>query len=402
MWTLAFRNIFRHKLRTALTLAAILFGVVGLMISGGFIEDLFFQLREFTIHSQLGHIQIYRHGYLEQGRQKPFQYMIDRPEQLVDQVKSLPQVQDVMQRIQFAGLISNKRAQYSIIGEGVMPDKETRLGSHVMIISGRPLRDSDSAGILLGEGVAGSLKLKPGDSIDLLTNTRAGALNTLEFQVVGVFRTASKEFDDRAVRIAFGSAQEFLATDGAHSLVLSLTQTSATDPVVSRLRALLAPSEFEVKPWYDLADFYRQTVKLYDRQFGILQMIVLGIVLLSVVNSVNMTTYERTGEYGTLMALGNRRERVFRLVMAEHVLLAIIGSCVGMVVGMALASAISAIGISMPPPPNATDGYTARILVTPGRAVFAAAVGFFATVLAALWPARRAARLAIVDALRQN
>ena len=105
MWTLAFRNIFRHKLRTALTLAAILFGVVGLIISGGFIEDLFFQLREFTIHSQLGHIQIYRHGYLEQGRQKPFQYMIDKPEQLAEQVQALPQVQDVMQRVQFAGCV---------------------------------------------------------------------------------------------------------------------------------------------------------------------------------------------------------------------------------------------------------------------------------------------------------
>lgn len=402
MWTLAFRNIFRHKLRTALTLAAILFGVIGLIVSGGFIEDLFVQLREFTIHSQLGHIQVYRHGYLEQGRRTPFQYMIDKPEQLVDQLKTIPEVQDVMQRLQFAGLISNRRAQYSIIGEGVMPDKETRLGSFMTIVSGRVLRDSDATGILLGEGVAGALKLKPGDSVDLLVNTRDGALNTLEFQVVGVFRTISKEFDDRAVRIAFGTAQELLATDGAHSLVFSLTKTSATDSVVARLQTLLAPGEYDIKPWYELAEFYRKTVELYDRQFGVLKLIVLGIVLLSVVNSVNMTTYERTGEYGTLMALGNRRVRVFRLVMAEHILLAIIGSGLGTLLGIALAQMISAVGIPMPPPPNATDGYTAHILVTPGMAGLAAAVGFFATVLAALWPARRASRLSIVDALRQN
>ena len=60
MWRLGFRNIFRQRMRSSLTLAAILFGVIAIILSGGFVEDVFLQLREATIHSRLGHVQIYR------------------------------------------------------------------------------------------------------------------------------------------------------------------------------------------------------------------------------------------------------------------------------------------------------------------------------------------------------
>ena len=82
MFRLALRNVFRHKLRTALTLAAIMSGVVGLILSGGFIEDTLFQLREATIHSQLGHLQIYKTGYYAQGSQAPYKFMIDKPDKI--------------------------------------------------------------------------------------------------------------------------------------------------------------------------------------------------------------------------------------------------------------------------------------------------------------------------------
>ena len=72
MFKLAFRNIFRNRLRTSLTLAAIITGVVAIIISGGFVEDVFVQLREATIHSRIGHMQIFRRGYIEYGRREPW------------------------------------------------------------------------------------------------------------------------------------------------------------------------------------------------------------------------------------------------------------------------------------------------------------------------------------------
>ena len=144
MFLLAFHNIFRHKVRTFLTLLVIVFGVVGLILTGGFVEDVFIQLREVTIHSQLGHLQLYRAGYSEQGRRHPYLYMIDDPGQITDKVLDLPQVSDVLLRVNFSGLANNGRGDLNIIGEGVQPDKEARLGTVMTITSGRQLTATDT------------------------------------------------------------------------------------------------------------------------------------------------------------------------------------------------------------------------------------------------------------------
>ena len=402
MWKLAFRNIFRQRSRTAFTLAAIIFGVASLILSGGFVQDFFIQLREATIHSQFGHLQIYKKGYYEYGRKSPFQYMISDPDKLAGDLSRLEHVAEATPRMNFSALLSNGRTTFPVIGEGVEPEKDARLSSYIKLISGNRLPNTDIFTMLIGQGVANSLKLKVGDNATLLVNTREGAINTFDFKVTGVFQTFSKEFDDRAVRISLAAAQELLATKSAHSLVLALTETSHTDQVAEDLMRILASDQFEVKTWYQLADFYQKAVDLYERYFLVLHIIILGLVLLSVANSVNMTIFERTGEFGTLMALGNRGSSVFRLILQEIFILGLIGSAAGAILGLALAAIISTIGIPMPPMPNTNSGYTALIRIVPWEVGKAFAVGFFATLCAALIPARRAARLPIVEALRCN
>lgn len=383
-------------------MAAILFGVVGLIISGGFIEDIFVRLQEATIHSQLGHLQVYKTGYSKFGRRSPYDYLIDEPEAIAYQLEALPQVSEILLRVEFTGLGNTGRADLPIVGEGVEPDKEARLGTFLTIIAGRQLTDEDTLGVLVGEGVARALRLNPSDYLTLLVNTTDGALNSLEFEVVGIFRTFSKDYDDRAVRIPLGAAQELLVSAGVHSLVFSLDATEATERVRSRVKQALPPDEFEVFTWFELADFYKQTVELYRRQFGVLQLIILVMVLLSVANSVNMAIYERTGEFGTLMALGDRRRGIFKLILVENGMLGLIGAAVGVGLGVLLAMGISLVGIPMPPPPNSSSGYIAFVRIVPDVLIKAFLVGAVATALAAVLPAHRASRLSVVDALRQN
>jgi putative ABC transport system permease protein len=162
------------------------------------------------------------------------------------------------------------------------------------------------------------------------------------------------------------------------------------------------PAGFEVKTWHELADFYNNTAALYERQFGVLQAIILVMVLLSVANSVNMTLHERTGEFGIMRALGRTERDVFRLAMLETALLGAIGAALGVAAGAVLAAIISAIGIPMPPPPNSESGFIASIRIVPAVLAAALTLGFLATVLAALLPARRIARIPVVDALRHG
>lgn len=402
MLKLAFRNIFRNRPRTALTLAAIVTGVIAIIISGGFVEDIFVQLRESTIHSRIGHIQIFRQGYNEHGRREPARYIIDQPEQVIKAIASIEHIETVMTRINFSGLANNGRADLPIIGEGIEPDKEAQLGTSATIIAGRPLQDTDISGAVIGEGLATALQLHPGNYITLMVNTIEGALNTLECEIIGVFRTFSKEYDDRAIRIPFSAAQELLFTQSADSAVVLLDNTAKTDAVTKIIRTRLEPHGYEVKTWLELADFYQKTEALYRRQFGALQAIILVMLILSVVSTINMTVYERTGEFGTMRALGLHQRYIFKIIVIENALLGLIGSLIGVFAGTALAILISTIGIDMPPPPGSNSSYTAMIRLEPWVLVLAMLTGLLASIVAAILPARRASRLRIANALQYN
>ena len=115
-----------------------------------------------------------------------------------------------------------------------------------------------------------------------------------------------------------------------------------------------------------------------------------------------MNVLERTGEIGTLMAMGTRRREILKQFLWEGFLLGLIGATIGLVVGVVLARGISAVGIPMPPPPGRTVGYSGEILVTWGLAAGAFALAIFTTMLASLYPAWKGSHLEIVDALRHN
>ncbi|MBE7526959.1 MAG: ABC transporter permease [Burkholderiales bacterium] len=402
MFKLALRNIFRQKIHTFMTLAAIISGVAGIILAGGWVHDIYTQLGEALIHSQSGHLQVYRQGYFAAGSRSPEKYLIDTPDTIRQQVAGETGVAQVMARLNFSGLINNGKSDLPIIGEGMQPDLESALGSSIRIVAGRQLADKDSFGILLGKGVAQALQLQPGDPVTLLVNTLDGALNSLDFEVTGIFQSFSNDYDARAIRIPLAAAQELLGTSGVNALVVSLQHTEETGVIAARLKQVLASSGMEVKTWVELNDFYEKTVEMYKGQFGVLQIIILVMVLLSVANSVNMSIFERAGEFGTMMALGNRSSHIFWLIVSENCLLGLIGGSLGVGGGTLLALIISAIGVPMPPPPNADLGYTAHIEIVPSVLLLALNTGFIATVLASILPARHVSRIPVVDALRQN
>ncbi|MDQ3186919.1 MAG: ABC transporter permease [Pseudomonadota bacterium] len=402
MLKLALRNILRQKMHTVMTLTAVICGVVGLILAGGWVNDIFVKLAEALIHSQSGHMQLYKEGYYAAGSRTPEKYLIATPDAIKRRVAGVTGIDNVMARLNFTGLLNNGRSDLPISGEGMEPGQEAALGSFVSITAGRQLTDKDPSGIMLGHGVAKGLKLKPGDHVTLLANALEGALNSMDFEVIGVFQSFINDYDARAIRIPLAAAQELLGTQGANALVISLKETDDTVRVAAQLKERFGTSGLEIKTWVELNDYYEKTVEFYRGQFGFLQLIILFMVLLSVANSVNMSVLERVGEFGTMKALGNRGSQVFRLIVIESILLGLIGSCLGVVIGVLLALVISAIGIPMPPPPTSEIGYTGEIQIIPSGLLMSFAIGLGATVLAAIHPARHVSRTPVVEALRQN
>ncbi len=382
-----------------MNLAAIVLGACALVLTGGFVADVYEQLGESLIHSNSGHLQLARTGFFETGTRRPEDFLVDDVESVRKRVRAIPGVDDAMARIAFSGLLNNGRTDMPVLGEGVEPEKEARLGTAVRVVEGRGLAAKDADGAVVGKGLARALGLKPGDRIVLLVSAGQGALNTLDLTVTGVFESFSKDYDARALRITLDAARDLLATRGANTLVVSLVRTPDTAWVAQALRDAALPG-LEVRTWMQINDYYAKTVELYDRQFGILRFIVLLMVLLSVANSVNMSVFERIGEFGTMRALGRTGRSVVFLIVGENLLLGLIGGVLGAALAVVLALVLSAIGIPMPPPPNANVGYTAHILLIPSEIALAVAISVAATGLACVLPALRAARIPVVDALR--
>ena len=394
------RNIGRNKRRSALCLAAIACGVAGLILSGGFVRDLIFKLGEAVIHSQSGHIQVAKGGYFDAGSRSPANYLLQPAQVGRVGAEGLRHVKLVARRLAFSGLVSNGRSSYPIVGEGVEPEKEAEIGTYMVLQSGRRLSARDPYGVLVGAGVAHAMNLVPGSSISLVAPTVDGAMNTVDLQVVGTFQTYSKDYDDRAIRLPLGTAQELLNTQGVNVLALLLDETRYTEQVARELRARITPLGLELRTWDQLNDFYWKTVALYDRQFGVLRLVVLIMVMLAVTGAINMGVLERTGEFGTMKALGNKRWDVVRLVVIEATLMGLSGAFLGLALGAGLGWLISTIGIPMPPPPNSNLGYLAQIRLGPGMLGGGFLVGATATLLASLPAAFRVSRLPIVEALR--
>lgn len=416
---IALRNIFRHKTRTIITLSTIIFGCIALIFAGGFFEDIFHKMRESYIQAHTGHIQIFKKGFSQKGRIEPYSYLIDNPKEIISLIQEIDGVKFVTSRLQFSGLISTGENTISFIGIGSEPKYELTSKSDsrdlrkatknltlsgVVISEGEALNENDAYAVTLGKGLAESLGAKSGDVLILLTHTVNGSVNALDVGVKGVFYTSSKAYDDHFLRLPLLTAQKLLAAESIQSLIVMLKDTEDTQRVKQGLiRSFKEKNlDLELKSWDELSDFYTQTVKLFNRLFFILKLVIIIIVILSIFNTMNMAVLERIDEIGTIMALGTKARGVLTLFMCEGLGLGAIGGTLGVIFGAITTFIISRIGIPMPAPPGATMSWLSEPKIVPPMLLFSFVLSVFTALISSLYPAYRASQLEIAEALRHK
>jgi putative ABC transport system permease protein len=401
---LAARNVFRNRRRTLLTLAAMAFGGAAIIVFGGFVDFIYVGVRESTIRSQIGHIQLYRRGFSEKGTLAPYDYLIGDYAALRAELRAIEHVRTVTARLGFSGLVSTGDTTASFVGVGVDPEPETDLSSLAVIVEGQDLSSREPRGISLGIGLARAFGVRPGDDLTLLTTTRAGAINALAVTVRGAWESGEKAYDDRFLKAGLPQVQRLLdvGADEVQSVVLLLDRTEHTAAVRDRIARLIQDRglELEMKTWEDLALRYHQVRELFGRIFAVLTLIVAVMVVFGITNTLTMAIFERTREIGTIMALGTPRGGVVTMFLLEGLVLGTLGGLAGVGLGIVLARVVSDLGIQLPPPPGSTRGFMVQVLVVPGILAQAFRVSLVTAALASIYPAWRAARLDVVEALR--
>ncbi len=399
---IAARSVFRNKRRTVITLLSIIFGCVAIIVFGGFVDYSMWGLRESTIHSRLGHLQVYKAGYSEKGGTNPLAYTIEDYPRIRSIIEAQDHVDFVTSRLEFSGLIGGAENSVICVGKGVEPEKERELGMTVSIVEGKDLSSEEPEEGIIGKGLAEGLGVKIDDYLTILTSTAEGALNAVDLKLRGIFRTGVKEYDDVAVMVPMELAKTLLYTENVQSIVVVLDETENTDLVADNLRKEFSQAnlDLEIKTWSDLATFYHQVVQLYGGIFWVVRLIILIIVIFSIANTMTMSVFERMREIGTIRAMGTKRRGVLSLFLMEGLILGALGGALGLVFGIIAAKLLSIKGIYIPPPPTMTEGYTALINIVPKDLIFAFSLAVGTSLVSSIYPAFKAARLKVVDALR--
>jgi len=397
---IAFRNVLRNRRRSAITLLVIVFGSIGLILFGGYKAHTFRSLRESTIRTRLGHLQIYGRGFATAEAKKPLEIGLDNSDAIRRAIERDPRVKMTAAQITLMGLISNGDKSETFIATAVEPANDRAMRGH-RLLEGTEIPDNEPDAVILGRGLATSMHAKPGDYLTLMTTTSTGSLNATDVRVAGIFTMGVKEYDDRAIKMPLVAAQRLLQTKKVERLIVMLKETEQTAAVRADLTTLFARNGWalEMKEWSELATFYHQVVMLYNGIFGFLGIVVFAIVIFSVANTILMSVFERTREIGTLMAIGTTRGRIWEMFLSEGFVIGILGAIFGVAGGALTATIINHGRVMLPPPPGYTVGYPLEILLQPSILITAAIIAVVTSTLSSIVPALKASRMRIVDAL---
>ncbi len=404
---IALRNIIKNRRRSFVTLLAIAMGFAAISLFRGYTHNTYEGLRRSAIRGEgIGHLTIYKEGWLEKGKMEPEKYMFSQLEiqKVLDLVKKDKNSVLATPQMHISGLVSNGRTSTIFLAKGVIPaDAKTIKGEWISAfrpVEGEELNDKKDYGVEMAQDLASHLSLRPGSDGVVMATTLDGQMNALDIQVAGVYDTGSDATNDKYLRVPFTFAQSLYDTKKADRIVVLLDSWKNTEKTRARLLNTLtgAGISCEIKSWNELSLFYSKVKGMFDMIFMFIFSIVLIIVIMSVVNTMGMAVLERTREIGTLRALGLKRRGVSFLFAVEGAMLGLLGTVLGIIMNVAVWAVIRAIGPSYTPPGISTPVPLIVNLVP--QSMFTLMIFLMMlSLMAAILPAKRAANQNVVDAL---
>lgn len=403
----ALLNLFRHKRRSFSTVIAIILGGVAIFLYGGFIDYSFWILKEQTVRTNIGHLQIYNKSYFETSNKSKSiieDYNGLKSDVLNDSELSL-YISTISGQLEFTGIASqyeNETSSY-FSALGVEPLASLKLGSFDRLISGSDLSRIKNDEITLGSGLAKTLNAHYSDWLDVLVVNTHGGQGALSLRVRGVFESGIKDYDDVALKMPLQTAQRMMDTNGVSKFVILLKDGTDLDIFRTKLERFIADKHLPliVKSWKELSLFYQQVEGLLSGIYFFIKVIVALIVIFMISNSMTMNIVERTREITTLRAIGLRPGHITKLFLLEGIFIGAIGAIGSLIFGFVIAGIINLNGIAMPPSPGQTQGYTAFIKTDNVDLIWITFVlPVLTSSLASILPAIRASRLNIADAFK--
>ncbi|WP_234979145.1 ABC transporter permease [Desulfococcus multivorans] len=405
---MAWRNVWRNRRRSLLTMAAIAFACALLVFMLSFQFGSYEAMINAAVKVHTGYFQIQAPGYQEK---REIRLVVADPEAVARLIDAVPEVTAYTFRANAFSLAASNDRTYGISVTGIDPVREFNVSSlKTLVRDGVFLSPGDGPEALVGALLAKNLRVGIGDPITLLGQGRDGSIAATVVTVKGIFASGQDDFDRNALYIPLGYFQELYAMRGAVHEIVGMTSSIWAVPAVERrLKQELERLDRDkngplaILDWKALMPGLAQGIYLDLVSGLIFYLLLIVVVAFSIMNTFLMAIFERTREFGVLMAIGTTTGRLTRLLLTESMMMTFVGMGAGMLLGSLVTLYYQIVGIDFGGASEILKQYGIPGRMYPILTVPSLVIGpflvCFITFWAALWPALRVRRLTPVKAM---
>jgi putative ABC transport system permease protein len=401
---LAWRNLWRYKRRTWLTVGAMVFSNSLLVFSISLQFGSYDMMINNTLQAFSGHIQVQHEGYLDDPKMR---YALPDVAGIAARLRGELKLQSISARAAGFALASSHDRSYGLQILGVEPDFESLVSTIPgLVTQGRYLQNDSYEEIVIGAVLARNLKVGLGDEITFLGSGFDDSFAAGVVTVVGIFETGLPDIDRSMAQINLAYFQDAFAMQrGGHSIAIRANHIDQTSKLQQQIRAMLSGQQkLVVHDWEELQPGLKQAIQADMTSAWFMYIVLIILVAFSVLNTQLMSVLERTREFGTMMALGLNPGNLSRLVMTETFMMACLGLVLGVSIGFGITYYLSIVGFSYPGLEEMAVKFNLPDRMYPSVTFLSLMLGpgivAIGSLLAAIYPALRLYLLLPIEAMR--
>ncbi len=409
---IAFKNLFRNKLRTGVSILAVAFAVMVIVFTRGLLDGMVDSTYSLYIHYDTGHIKIIDEEYQQKQKLLSLNYTVNGLEnkgltEMQEDLAALDGIEMVVPRLKFGSAVSTEEELVKMLSWGVDGEKELAFTNIEREISEGRMVESGKREILMGSELLNKIDKNVGERVTMVYTTAFSSFQGATFDIVGKIESNLPLLNEDVVFMPLDTAQELLYLDDEVTELLLVTEDrNLTANYLPQLKNYLnqnGGNQYLVQTWREGSSF----IQLLEMSEVIYNFIYVFLVLLAsivVINTMVMIVKERTQEIGMMSALGLKGSEILRLFMLEGSAIAVIGSFTGAIAGGILTYYLSGVGFDYSAAFQDIDVLMNPIIYPTFKfehMLMAFLLGVFVTALTSIIPARRAAKLNPTEALRE-
>jgi ABC-type lipoprotein release transport system permease subunit len=403
---MAWRNIWRNPRRTILTVCAITFASVLLVFMLSFQFGSYETMINTSVKISTGHLQVQAEKYHEK---KSIRFVIPEPQAIADIVNQIPEVAAYTFRGQAFSLISSSNRTYGVVITGIDPQKEANVSRLKKLVrEGNFLSANDVNQAVVGKLLAKNLRVTIGDELTLLGQGRDGSIAATVVPVKGIFSSGIDEFDRSAIQIPLATFQDTFSMDETvHEVVVIGKSLSDVPKIKAKIQAALTAlnrdKPLKTLDWQELMPGLRQAIEMDLVSGLIFYGLLIIVVAFSILNTFLMAIFERTREFGVMMAIGASPRRLTKILLIESMAMTAIGIIAGILFGIGITYYFQINGIDFSGGSDLLNQFGITGRMYPKLSFLSVSIGpfmvLFFTFIAALYPALKVRRLRPVEAM---